>query len=465
MNDVKRLSRNLRSDNTKTFNIQSLSSKEEVREIRVKRDFEKRLDNFAVESGLNEDQIRDEDDKMRKLESFVKEDYFRSNKIHGKKIASFFLSLKSVFIGLTLSLASLYLVFTYILNKATIEIEPKSFESQVSGDIVLSNATTPESFEYVELNKETISKLGKLEEKKVSSKASGTINIYNNFNESSQKLVKNTRFESVDGKIFRITDSVIVPGLKDGKSGMVKANVVANFVGEEYNILPGKFTIPGFKGSARYNAFYAESDTQMKGGSNSFQKIVNQEKINSLKSKAQAEISKLVSEDLPKVSKTGYIVAPNIFQIDYTDNINKVLNGEEEDYKVFGKARVMIINEKALASSVAAKINPAYLGGSVSFVNYKKDLFEINFASTTNNVLSDASMLLKVSSPQSRLVYDIDEAKIITLLLGKDSSKENFSQFMANFVGIQKAKPTLTPFWIRSFPTSPSKIDIINVSK
>jgi hypothetical protein len=103
--------------------------------------------------------------------------------------------------------------------------------------------------------------------KKVSARAGGEITIYNNFGAQSQKLIKGTRFSTSDGKIFRIQDSVTIPGKSGSSPGSVKARVVADSEGEEYNIGPTRFSIPGFKGSPKYEGFYGESSKNMSGGS------------------------------------------------------------------------------------------------------------------------------------------------------------------------------------------------------
>ncbi len=460
MNDVKRHSRNLRSENNRAFNLSSLEDREPAHEIRVKREFERRMESFESK----EDDLADEE-KMDKIESFVRDDYFKENRQKEKSKVTSTFRYKSVFIGLLLSLATLYLVFTYILNSALVEVEPKNFESAIKDEIVISNITSPNSYEFVEINKEVLNKLGQLEEKKVSIKATGTITIYNNYSNESQKLVKNTRFESPSGRVFRITESVTVPGMQGQSSGSVKADVIADFVGDEYNIASSKFTIPGFKGSARYDAFYAESADKMLGGSNSLKKIIDAQKMNEIRLKAETEIAKLVNQDIPKISKSGYVVADKVITIDYQDNIDDIVNGKDDTYKVTGRAKVMIINEKSLASAIASKVNNSYLGESVSFIDFKKNDLDIDFASSGINILSDSSMLLKVGATKINIVYDIDSEKIAAALASKSSTKESFSTTMSQFVGIQKAKPTISPFWLTNFPSSPSKIKVIDVSK
>ena len=56
-------------------------------------------------------------------------------------------------------------------------------------------------------------------------KASGQIIVYNAYNDNNQKLIKNTRFETPDGKIYRIQASIIVPGTKveEGKISSILA--------------------------------------------------------------------------------------------------------------------------------------------------------------------------------------------------------------------------------------------------
>lgn len=107
--------------------------------------------------------------------------------------------------------------------------------------------------------------------KTVERKAEGTIVIYNAYSSDPQPLVEQTRFMAPDGKIFRLAKSIVIPGAKieEGKivPSSLTAKVAADKYGPEYNIGPVKlFNIPGFKGTPKYNAFYAESSEPMAGG-------------------------------------------------------------------------------------------------------------------------------------------------------------------------------------------------------
>lgn len=107
--------------------------------------------------------------------------------------------------------------------------------------------------------------------RKVEKFASGEITIYNSYSSDPQTLLEKTRFLAPDGKLFRLVKTLVVPGAKiiDGKivPSSVAANVVADAPGSDYNIGPVKlFTIPGFKGTPKYQSFYGESANSMSGG-------------------------------------------------------------------------------------------------------------------------------------------------------------------------------------------------------
>jgi len=163
---------------------------------------------------------------------------------------------------LALLLALVFFVANYFAM-ATIEVTPVTRSSQIDTNFT---ATVGESeseliFHFTSLSEVKAKEVPATIEKKIQKKASGTVTIFNAYNGESQRLIKNTRLESADHKIFRIDQSVVVPGAKvvDGKTvpGSVDSVVYADVAGKEYNIGLGDFTIPGFKGDPRYSKFYS----------------------------------------------------------------------------------------------------------------------------------------------------------------------------------------------------------------
>lgn len=135
--------------------------------------------------------------------------------------------------------------------------------------------------------------------KSIERKAVGRATIYNEFSESTQPLVAGTRLEAADGKIFRLKDRVIVPGATKTRGELIpasiEADVIADKAGELYNIGPvGKFTIPGFAGTTKFEGFYASSKESMTGGFIGEGKYPTTEDIRGAKESAERQMKEVI---------------------------------------------------------------------------------------------------------------------------------------------------------------------------
>ncbi|MEK7494409.1 MAG: hypothetical protein AAB615_00895, partial [Patescibacteria group bacterium] len=209
--------------------------------------------------------------------------------IPGKKVqtALYFLG------GLSL-LSVVGLVVYLFLPKVDIHIIPHQITQNIDTQLVGYGATPPEEEGAVAVRvvekQETITLSANATGSSASNsqKARGTVIISNSFSAEPQSLVATTRFETSDGKIFRLADSVTVPGMS-GEPGIVEASVIADQAGEEYNIDPTTFTIPGFKGSPKFEKFSAKSVKKMQGGGNSGSSLAVISKTDIEKAEAQAK--------------------------------------------------------------------------------------------------------------------------------------------------------------------------------
>ena len=174
-------------------------------------------------------------------------------------------------IGALLLVMAMYL----ILPKANIKLSLKEIPIKVAIPVAISKNISSPDFangiipgQYFLLSKSGSKIIETSNENDILPlKTGGFIFIYNAYSAVSQKLVAQTRFETKDGKIFRIKNSVIIPGAKMSGTKLVpssiKVEVISDAAGEEYQIGPSYFTIPGFRGSSKYAGFYAESTESM----------------------------------------------------------------------------------------------------------------------------------------------------------------------------------------------------------
>ena len=101
-------------------------------------------------------------------------------------------------------------------------------------------------------------------------------------------------------EIIEIEEGEIVPSSID-------VEVVADEPGKEYNIGPTTFSIPGFKGSPKYEGFYGKSTKPMTGGLIHQGKVVSEEDV----ARAETELKEaLLEEAQEELKKQKVILTP-----------------------------------------------------------------------------------------------------------------------------------------------------------
>ncbi len=291
-------------------------------------------------------------------------------------------------------------------------------------------------------------------EKQVNTKATGTIVIYNNYNASPQRLIKNTRFSTPEGMIFRIVDSVTVPGKKGTLPGSVEATVIADEAGESYNVGLKDFTIPGFKGDPRYTTFYARSKTPIAGGFSGIQKIVSdtdraKAKAN-IESKVKAELIKQISINL--APNTAYI--PNAYTIEFKSLPEESKEANEVTLRQEGTLSIVTFDQKALGTTLAQKELSKYDGLPVIITNLETLSFKPkgDFKPTTTETITFTV------SGRAAFEWYYDELTFKQGLLGK--TRAQIPVLLQKYPTIEKADISLRPIWARSLPDSLDKVVI-----
>lgn len=187
------------------------------------------------------------------------------------------------------SIAVLLFLLSSTFATAVLTITPRS-ENFILNDtyIISSDKNNADNLHYetMTIEKDLSKILETNDEEFVERKAIGKVILFNNFN-ISQKLINNTRIETKEGLIYRIRESINIPGIKMIDSvqtpGSVEVEIIADMPGNKYNMklsdLKGDFTIPGFKGSAKYATFYGRLSADINGGFIGKVKKVSEEKL------------------------------------------------------------------------------------------------------------------------------------------------------------------------------------------
>ncbi len=293
--------------------------------------------------------------------------------------------------------------------------------------------------------------------RQVTKKASGRMTIYNGYSSSKQILVAATRFESPDGNIFRLTQTVTVPGAKieDGKiiPSSIEVSVVADKAGTDGNVGPvAQWTIPGLKGGPRFNSFYGESKGAMSGGFVGEQSYPADDDIKKSKATLAATLEDGIKAALlakiPQDFKTveGGAQFALIKQTVNTDVDSQGL------FTIYGDAEISVVAFRE--SDVLSVAQVKMLDGDNE-----------NFLEKTHSLVygiakpdfGSGKMTLPVDF-KAELVRQVAVADIRAKALSK--SERDLKALLLAQTGLQSAQVSFWPFWVRSVPSRSDKVNI-----
>ncbi len=349
------------------------------------------------------------------------------------------------------------LLLTYVFNSATVTIVPKHQDVEGLHKTISFglNPTTASVVPFIvatsSLTKNKTLPLS--ETKKVQAKASGSIVIYNNYDSEPQKLIKNTRFESANGKIYRINQSVTVPGKKGDTPGSVEVIVYADSYGADYNSAPTDFTIPGFKGTPRYTTFFARSSGSITGGASGNMTLASLADINAAKDELALETAQKLKTDLSTMKKDGYIGLYSAIDIVYRDNEQQVMQGLTSTYEVTATGYLMFVSAPEFAKKIGESVRD-YNGESVR-LSYTDTL---TFSRKDADRIASSSNLDILVEGTPRVIWNTDPDVVKTLVVGK--KREEFKPLMKSIDSIESAEISFSPLWLSTFPSDISKITI-----
>ncbi len=296
--------------------------------------------------------------------------------------------------------------------------------------------------------------------------ATGKILIYNTHQTKPIRLVTNTRFESPEGLIFKVKDSVMVPGYSVGPSGdivpgVVTAEVYASEAGSEYNLPPTKFTIPGFKDYPEYETVYAESVENMAGGFSGEKFIIEENELSVVQESLREELRNSLKQRLDSELPADFIKFSNSETFTH-QSLPAVESGDDQaTIKEKVTVRVPLFAAKDFAKYIAAASVSGYEGNPVRIEDYANLNFSYDSATTTAQDISVLDSLTFKLVGKPTLIWEYEESKLKTDLL--DANKTALPSILGGYPAIRSAEAVIRPFWKTKFPSATNKIEIIEV--
>lgn len=362
-----------------------------------------------------------------------------------------------------IALAVLYLILPRADISVILKKEEKSFSFPVKIDQTASQIDAQKGVipgQLIQIEKTLEREFISTGRQQIVEKAKGTVAIFNAYSSSPQTLVATTRFQSSDGKIFRIQKSIVVPAAKieDGKivSASIDAEIVAEEAGEEYNIGTADFTIPGFKGTPKFSSFYAKSKTPVGGGFRGEAKVVTADDAENSRKAMIDEISDNLNSELKAKSPSELKLIPDAIKIQIIESAASPAAGsraEKFNYKVKAKAFALLFSEKDLNKLIDEKITEKLEAG-------REQMFETRKIEHREfKLFAERGTLEFNAAVEESVVFSADRGNLAKNLLGKNEAE--IRDYLSTQTAVESAKVSFWPFWVKSVPNSEEKLKLI----
>lgn len=356
---------------------------------------------------------------------------------------------------------------TAFLRKAEVRVTPKTQESVVQGTLTakLEPASGELGYEVLTLEEGGQAQVKATGEKEVSLRAEGTITVYNEWSTTPQRLITNTRFEAPDGRIYRISESVDVPGYTKGTDGAVipgsiTADVFAEGAGESYNIQEARFSVPGLKGTEQYEHIYAKTNQGgIQGGFEGMELTVDDAELAVAREKLHEELRTKLLSRIQTERPNGFTFFEPSVTFSYESLPPEDAGGGSALIKEQARIHAPLFSEAAFAAYIAKATISGYSGESVRLENPGALTFA--YTGSTTPELTTAKSIDFSLSGTTRVIWNFDRTALANDLKGLN--EDALLNVLNKYPAISKAEAVIRPVWKNSFPEDPEEITITEV--
>jgi len=356
-----------------------------------------------------------------------------------------------------------------MLGKTELTIYPENREPTISAEFTAfpdkrENALSYEIMTLEATSESQVSASGQVE---VEEQATGIIEIVKT-TPGAERLIKNTRFRSPDGFVFRIQESVVVPGaIKDetGASvpGRIQAEAFADEVGEEYNLEANtKFDIPGFEEGGfteLYQAISATNEQALTGGFSGLQFQIDEDELATARQAVQIELRDTLLARIEAEKPSDFFAFPGSIAIVYNQLPAVEYGTDLVTIREQAILQIPLFQSTEFATYLAREAIATYEGGPVRIDD--PTLLSFNYSKPTSSasIIANEPSLTFTLSGRPLLIWEYDTEKLKENLAGLPKTAINNA--ISSYTGIEAARVRITPFWQRSFPDDPEEIIII----
>lgn len=353
-----------------------------------------------------------------------------------------------------------------MLGGAEVVVYPKNREVTINTEVTAYAETQAGQLSYEILSLEATAErqVTATGQEEVTSQALGQIEI-SKTTAGSERLVRNTRFMTDSGLVFRIDESVSVPGATDEGPGTIRVDVFADEAGEEYNIAAGvAMNVPGFQESGLtelYNAISARSVSAFSGGFDGPQYIINDDELADAREALQSELRRALLDKIDREKPAGFVVYNDAVAITFNQLPASEASGNTVTLREEGVLQIPMFREEDFAEYIAATTLSDYDRLPVRLEDVNKITFAYTDEETKSSDLNTLEELNFTLNGQNRVIWQFNAEDLQVDIVGKDKTAVN--QAIDKYPGIRSADAIIRPFWKSTFPRERANIRITEV--
>lgn len=361
------------------------------------------------------------------------------------------------------------ILLSAFLGKTELTLYPEFREPNISAEFTAypEPRTGELSYEIMTLEATSESQVSATGQVQVEEQATGILEIRKT-TPGAERLIKNTRFRSPDGLIYRIQESVVVPGAviaSDGTNspGRIQAEVFADEVGEDYN-LPSNttFDVPGFEEGGfteLYEAITATNLAPINGGFAGPQFQIDENELATARQQLQVDLRNTLLARIETEKPNDFIAFPGAVSLTFNQLPAVEYGSDLVTVREQAILQIPLFNEAELAEFLAAQTIATYEGNPVRIDDPTVLSFNYTSPTTSSSVIANEPSLRFSLTGRPLMIWEYNAQKLSEDLAGLPKTAINNA--IGAYPGIESARVRITPFWQQTFPKDPTEIIII----